>query len=109
MKLERLYQNQKIEHLKRTIVDTSDFYSNPCYEVFNKLQSDSQCMILSEMNKKHSHKLKVKLKSNYQFDDNQLFYIQTKDYKQTLFSSINIEKIIIPPSIIEKRIHQTCQ
>ena len=54
MKLERLYQNQKIEHLKRTIVDTSDFYSNPSYEVFNKLQSDSQCMILSEMNKKHS-------------------------------------------------------
>lgn len=38
MKLERLYQNKKIEHLKRTIVDTSVFYSNPCYEVFNKLQ-----------------------------------------------------------------------
>ena len=43
----------------------------------------------------------MKLKSNYQLDDNQLFYIQSKDYKQTLFSSINIEKIIIPPSIIE--------
>ena len=56
MKEEEFYNNKKIEYLKRIIIDTNDYHSNPSYEMFNKLQSETQNMILFKMMKKTQSK-----------------------------------------------------
>ena len=48
--------------------------------------------------------IKLKRNSKYQFDNNQLIYIHAKDNKQKLFSNDEIEKIIIPSSVIKELI-----
>ena len=62
--------------------------------MLNKLQSETQNMILYKMMKKHNQNqlienlynlvnylIKVKRNSKYQFDNNQLIYIHAKDNK----------------------------
>ena len=114
MKEQELFKDKQIEHLKTVILEVNNFYSNPSYEMFNKLQSETQKMIISNLQKQDCQNqliyniynlvnflMTIKVNSKHQFDNDPLIYIETKDNKQIFSLKEEIEKIIIPSSMIK--------
>lgn len=115
MNEQKRYHNKQVNYLKRIIIDINNFYSDPDYEKFNKLQAGSQHMIISNIyNKKENQKQEIQniynlvnylwksqQNSKNPFDNNQLIYIQTSNNNQQFSLNKKIKKIIIPIAMIK--------